>query len=309
MRTANSLHATTQVVILTFCALGITFNAFILVIGYLDWATRKKLPACDMIISCLSSSRLLLQGTILYSTLSQGTHHWNVLRVQSALLILSSTACLWFAACLSAFYCAKIGTFTQRHFLLMKLRISGMVPYLLLGSMLVSLISSVPFIRTDFSVHLCNSTRSPVKNTTGDNTVGSISYFKVFILYLTWVTIPLLFFTASSTLLIASLWRHTKQMRRSMTDFKDLSTQVHNTAIKTLISFLVLYICSFVAEILLGIPSCLSRNPWKHTICSFIVAVCPSIHSILLILFNDRLKQALKGILLSMKCHGGKACS
>nr|XP_060622671.1 taste receptor type 2 member 40-like [Anolis sagrei ordinatus] len=224
---------------------------------------------------------------------------------------LSSSHMITLALSLSrfAFYCAKIGTFTQRHFLLMKLRISGMVPYLLLGSMLVSLISSVPFIWTDFSVHLCNSTRSPVKNTTGDNTVGSISYFKVFILYLTWVTIPLLFFTASSTLLIASLWRHTKQMRRSMTDFKDLSTQVHNTAIKTLISFLVLYICSFVAEILLGIPSCLSRNPWKHTICSFIVAVCPSIHSILLILFNDRLKQALKGILLSMKCHGGKASS
>ncbi|XP_062830584.1 taste receptor type 2 member 40-like [Anolis carolinensis] len=309
MGTVNSLQTTFQVVIMTCCAVGIIVNVFILVIGYLDWATRKKLPNCYMIVSCLSSSRLLLQGTVLYSTLCQGTRHWNVLRVQSALLVLSSTACLWFAACLSAFYCAKIATFTQRHFLLMKLRISGMVPYLLLGSMLVSLISSVPFIWTDFSVHLCNSTRSSVKNTTSDSTVGNISYFKVFIVYLTWMTIPLLFFTASSTLLIASLWRHTKQMRRNMTGFKDLSTQVHSNAIKTLISFLVLYFCSFVDEILLGIPSCLTRNRWKHSICSFIAAVCPSIHSILLIFFNVRLKQTFKGILLSMRCHGGKACS
>ncbi|XP_077675984.1 taste receptor type 2 member 2-like [Eretmochelys imbricata] len=48
----------------------------------------------------------------------------------------------WFVSCLSVFYCLKIASFTQRLFLQMKQRICGMVPQLLLGSLLLALLTS-----------------------------------------------------------------------------------------------------------------------------------------------------------------------
>ncbi|XP_061485716.1 taste receptor type 2 member 40-like [Rhineura floridana] len=267
------IHTIVQVFIMTQGAVGMVANAFIVAVGYTDWVKRKKLPTCDMILICLSTSRLLLQGTILHSALFPEIGQWNVLRVHSVLLVLASTACLWFAACLSTFYCVKIATFTQRCFLIIKLRVPRMVPQLLLGSVLVSLISSLPFIWVDYSTYLCNSTRSLLRNATFESPFGNVSYFKCFFMYLTWTIIPLLFFLVSSTLLIASLWRHTKEMRHGVMGFKDPRTEAHITAIKCLISFLICYICTFVAEILLGIPSCRARNKWKYNICMLVVAL------------------------------------
>ncbi|XP_020663821.3 taste receptor type 2 member 40-like [Pogona vitticeps] len=298
------IHRIFQVVTVIDCVVGMMASGFIVSVGSTDWMRRRKLPACDRILICLCSSRLLLQGTILHTTLFPELTQWNVVRGHSVLLVLASTACLWFAACLSVFYCLKIATFTQPCFLLMKLRISAMVPQLLLGSALISLVSSLPFIWVDYSSHLCNSTRSHLKNISFESPTGNNnSYFKGFVMYVTWAVVPLLFFIASSTLLIASLWKHIKQMRQNATGFKDSKTEAHITAIKSLISFLMLYICSFIAEILLGIPSCQAMSRWKHNICSLLIAVCPSVHSILLVLLNVRLKLAVKSILLYMKCH------
>ncbi|KAG8137057.1 hypothetical protein E2320_005598 [Naja naja] len=119
----------------------------------------------------------------------------------------------------------------------------------------------------DDNVTLCNSTGNPLKNITVENHAGSISYLKVFSIYLIWAVLPLLLFVASSTLLIASLWRHTEQMRQSIMGLKDSRTEAHVAAIKSLISFLILYVCSFVADVLLGFPSCEARREWKRNTC------------------------------------------
>ncbi|XP_034297990.2 taste receptor type 2 member 40-like [Pantherophis guttatus] len=282
--------------------MGIIASGFIVVAGYSTWLKGEKIPTCEVILMCLSSSRILLQGTILHCTFSSTLYLRNVLKIQSVLLVLSSTACLWFAACLSVFYCAKIATFTHRYFILVKLRIAEMVPMFLVGSAAVSLISCLPFIWMDDNILLCNSTGSHLKNLTVENHMRNISYLKAFSIYLTWAVLPLLLFVASSTLLIASLWRHTEQMRQSTMGLKDPRTKAHVEAIKSLISFLILYVCSFVADVLLGIPSCRARHEWKRNICLLVIAVCPSVHSVLLIFFNFRLKVVLKNILLYLAC-------
>ncbi|XP_066475566.1 taste receptor type 2 member 40-like [Tiliqua scincoides] len=297
---STSIYAGFQVVTMTLSALGMATSVFIVAVACVDWMRKKKLTSCDLILICLSSSRFLLQGSMLHSVLFPEMDNWNRLRVHSIVLVMGSTACLWFAACLSVFYCIKVATFSQHFFLLMKMRISGMVPWLLLGSVLVSLISSLPFIWIDHSTYLCNATRSLLKNATTGNPFGSISYSKGFIMYLTWAIIPLLLFLTSSTLLITSLWRHTKQMRNSATVFKDASSEAHVTAIKALISFLILYICAFVAEILLGMPSCKAQSRSKDSICLLVIAACPLVHSMLLIHLNLRYKLALGNILLCM---------
>ncbi|XP_058041111.1 taste receptor type 2 member 40-like [Ahaetulla prasina] len=286
--------------------MGMVASGFIVVAGYSTWLKGQKIPTCEVILMCLSFSRILLQGTILHCTFSSTLYLWDVLRIQSVLLVLTSTACLWFAACLSVFYCAKIATFTHRYFVLVKLRITGMVPMFLVGSAAVSLISCLPFIWMDDNIPLCNSTGNLLKNLTVENRVGSISNLNVFSIYLTWAILPLLLFVASSTLLITSLWRHTRQMRQSTMGLKDPRTEAHVAAIKSLISFLILYVCSFVADILLGIPSCGARHEWKRNICLLVIAMCPSLHSVLLIFFNFRLKLAFKNVLLYLACRQKK---
>ncbi|XP_026547840.1 LOW QUALITY PROTEIN: taste receptor type 2 member 41-like, partial [Notechis scutatus] len=116
--------------------------------------------------------------------------------------------------------CAKIATFTHRYFVLVKLRIAKMVPLFLGGS----------------------------ANITVEDHTGSISYLKFFSIYLIWAILPLLLFMALSTLLIAFLWKHTEQMRQMHHGFKDPRTEAHVAAIKSLISFLIFHVCSFVAD-------------------------------------------------------------
>ncbi|XP_015682189.2 LOW QUALITY PROTEIN: taste receptor type 2 member 40-like, partial [Protobothrops mucrosquamatus] len=291
-----------QVAITAHSSLGMIASGFIVVASYTMWVKGKKCAHLEVILMCLSLSRILLQGTILHCTFSPTLYQWNALRIQSILLVLASTACLWFAACLSVFYCAKIATFTHRYFLLVKLRITEMVPMILAGSVLVSLVSCLPSIWVDYNIPLCNSTGNHLKNITVENQAGGISYLKAFYIYLTWTVLPFLLFVASSTLIIASLWRHTRQMRQRTMGLKDPRTEAHIAALKSLISFLILYICTFVADVLHGAPSCRLGIEWKRNICLLVIAVCPSIHTVLLIFFNFR----LKSILLYVACHQKK---
>ncbi|XP_067424406.1 taste receptor type 2 member 9-like [Emydura macquarii macquarii] len=120
------------------------------------------------------------------------------------LWIFSNTVGLWFTACLSIFYCVKITSCKQPLFLRMKQRISVMVPKLLLGSLLVSSVSSIP-----------------------------------------------------------SIWP---------------------VSIQTL-------------------PTCLIDITWTPAITSIAILAYPSGHSLILILINPKLRQALVRILRSIKCH------
>ncbi|XP_060125087.1 taste receptor type 2 member 41-like [Zootoca vivipara] len=64
----------------------------------------------------------------------------NVYIAYSASWIFVNTANLWFAAWLSVLYCVKIVNFSHPLFLQMKRRFPGMMPWLLLGTVVFSTI-------------------------------------------------------------------------------------------------------------------------------------------------------------------------
>ncbi|XP_034621616.1 taste receptor type 2 member 9-like [Trachemys scripta elegans] len=260
------------IVLLMEIIIGMFGNGFIALIYCIDWVKSRKLFSCDMILTCLAMSRILLQGIftadLFIHIFAPGTFHLNQVQISlSFLWFFANTVGLWFTACLGIFYCVKITICNQPLFLRMKQTIFVMVPKLLLWSLLVSFVTSIPLIW------------------------GAASF------------IPFIIFLTTSILLISSLWRHTRNMQCNATSFWDPSTEAYVSAIKVLISCHILYIFYFVAVTVLSLPTCLTDRTWTPAITSMVLAAYTPGHSLILILINPKLKQALVRILQIIKCH------
>ncbi|KAG6922925.1 hypothetical protein G0U57_000456 [Chelydra serpentina] len=277
--------------------IGMFGNGFIAVIYCIDWVKSRKLSSCDMILTCLAMSRILLQGIFIAELFihifAPGTFNLNqVQKSLSFLWLFANTAGLWFTACLSIFYCVKITICNQPLFLRMKQTISVMVPKMLLWSLLVSFVTSIPLMWGDL-----------FSNSTVEDKTWDVTYFYFIILYSATSFIPFIIFLTTSILLISSLWRHIRNMQCNATSFWDPSTEAHVSAIKALISCLILYIFYFVAMTVLMLPTCLTDPTWTPALISMVLAAYPSGHSLILILINPKLKQALVRIMQIIKCH------
>nr|XP_056704421.1 taste receptor type 2 member 7-like [Euleptes europaea] len=138
--------------------------------------------------------------------------------------IFTNHVSLWFAAWLSVLYLVKIATFSHPIFRRVKLRFSGLVPWLLLSSVVFSAFMTTIVI----PIHL----------------------------------VPSVICLSSMILLIISLWKHIRHLQRNGIGVRDLNTQVHLTAIKALASFAILYLSSFEEDILLRRKK--PEKPFRH---------------------------------------------
>uniref|UniRef100_A0A452J0G3 Taste receptor type 2 n=1 Tax=Gopherus agassizii TaxID=38772 RepID=A0A452J0G3_9SAUR len=274
---------------------GFVGNGFIAVINCLDWIKSRKISSSDMILIPLSTSRFVLQGTFIvyiHSLYFPDTTKLTPLCTASVILwMFVNHASLWFATCLNILYCMKIISFTQPLLLRMKQRIYGMVPWLLLGSVLISSVTSIPLLWNPCGIQPCNLTGDHLEN----NSVADIhldSPDLSFFLYIAGSFFPLTISLVSSILLITSLWSHTKKMQQNITSFRDPKTGAHINAIKALISFLILYVSSFAAQIILLLLNKVDNHIWTFEICAIMIAAYPSVHPIILILINSKLKEA-----------------
>ncbi|XP_025040250.1 taste receptor type 2 member 7-like [Pelodiscus sinensis] len=281
-------------------------NGFIIVVIFSNWIKSRKLASCEHILISLSISRFLLQWLVMLSnfiyvsfptTSALGCKH-KAFGILWAYLNLVS---LWCATCLSFFYSVKITNFTQPLFLWLKLRIAWLVPRLLLGSLIVSLVSTMPLIWSDIGFDLCNSTKSLERNTTW-NDAKDIPYIFFVPVQILVLVIPFIIFLVSSTLLLISLWKHTKKMKNNVTRFKDLSVEAHIGAMKSLLSFFILYIMYFVTVMVLLTSIIKFQHPVRLPY-EVLLSAYPSGHPVILILTNPKLKQVAVKILHQIKCQ------
>ncbi|XP_005289768.2 taste receptor type 2 member 16-like [Chrysemys picta bellii] len=159
---------------------------------------------------------------------------------------------LCFASCLSVFYCVKIATFNQSLFSWLKLKISKLVPWLLLGSVLYCLVTTVAF--TLFSYSYClsshNSTDRLSTNSTMSDKIKNLMEL-TFLIHSVGSIFPLIVFIVSSVLLIISLWRHIRKMNLNSDlnpNFRNPSTDAHVRALKSVVSFFIVYNIYYVAS-------------------------------------------------------------
>ncbi|XP_054827161.1 taste receptor type 2 member 9-like [Eublepharis macularius] len=296
-----------EMVLYTVCSAlelfaGIIVNGCIAVVLGIEWVRSRKLSSCDTIILSLALSRFCLQFAITLDSFviqldAEIFGHCVTLGIIAAFWMFSNHASLCFQACLSVFYFVKIADFTQSLFVRLKLGISKLVPWLLFSSFLYSLVTAVPLIMLSYIF-----SRNLTNNTSNNRAVALCKKKMSTILYLFYTTasiVPLMLFMASSSLLIISLWRHTRRMKQSSNQFSKPSCQAHKAAVKNVVLFLVIYMIYFVLTANLLFSPSLSDMTWTISLRAIVTATYPFIHSIALILSNTKLKQILGKMLHS----------
>ncbi|XP_009074794.1 PREDICTED: taste receptor type 2 member 8-like [Acanthisitta chloris] len=286
--------------------IGFIGNGFIATVNIINWIKSKKISSADTILTFLSTSRLILQVTVLMHIHS--LYFADVFKLASvykdfgAVWMFVNHASLWFSTWLYVLYCVKIINVTQWLLLQIKLRIAGMVPWLLLGSLVISSMTSFPLLWITPSTYLCSSTGNCRENSTAHITGWDSSHLYLLLLYFVGCFFPLVLSLVTSALLITSLWKHRKKMQSYIDSFRDALIDVHLTAIKSIISFLILYLSSFVAQILLILSTSQSKDVVKVAVSLVVAGAYPSIHSIILIIVNSKLKLAFRNLFQHFKC-------
>ncbi|XP_049714483.1 taste receptor type 2 member 1 [Elephas maximus indicus] len=278
---------------------GILANCIILVGSSRDLIRRRTWTSLDALLSCLGISRICMQLTFFYLTLVfLSLIEGPVLSEAFSVSVFINESGLWFATWLGVFYCAKIANISHPLFFWLKMKISKLVPWLIPASLLYAAIISVfhskytqPILKKIWLQHFS-------KNATAHSKEDSAFLYSVFAIEL---FLPLLIFLASVLLLVFSLVKHTRQMRRTVVGTRDLCRSSHLSPMLSILSFLVLYLSHYVAGILI-IFSIVQAEGVFFLFCVFVAGTYPSAHSIILILGNHKLKQSTKMFLLHSRC-------
>lgn len=284
------------------CLLGILANGFIVLVLGREWRRRGRLLPLDMILISLGTSRFFLQwvGMVhnLYYFLHLESYNRGLVRQLFGLHwdFLNSTT-FWFGAWLSVLFCVKIATFTHPTFLWLKWRFPGSVPWLLLGSLLISSIVTLLFFWGNRAVHQGFLLRNIAGNMTYRewNQKLEIHYFLP--LKVVTMSIPYSVFLVFMMLLINSLRRHRRTMQSIAYGLQDPSTQAHTKALRSLVSFLVLYALSFGSMIITAAGYFSLRSDWYWP-WQILIFLCTSVHPFILIFSNLRLRGVFRQLLL-----------
>nr|XP_056704439.1 taste receptor type 2 member 8-like [Euleptes europaea] len=255
--------------------IGMVANGFIVLTNVIDWQRSRNLSMTDLILTCLSLARLAwLAAVILGVTMVSfflSTYAFDHVHLMFTIMwVFTNSVNLWFAACLGVWYLMKIAIFSHPIFLQVKRSLSGLVPWLLLGSVVLSAfmtIINVTALKTGSSIY--NPYKLLVSNS-NESEIRKAAFSEMFVIINTGQNfIPLVLFVLSIIFLIISLWKHMKHLQCDGVSTSDLNTKAHLTALKAL-NVSTLY---------------------------------PSGHAIILILLNPKLKQAWVRMMPNLKCH------
>ncbi|XP_049750530.1 taste receptor type 2 member 62-like [Elephas maximus indicus] len=108
-----------------------------------EWAWDWVLPTGDMIMACLALSQFSLNGVTFTNDLLVILNFSHKVHYFDTLWDFSNMLTFWLNALLSAFYCVKIASFSHPTFLWLRWRLSNSVPRLLLGSVTLSILTTI----------------------------------------------------------------------------------------------------------------------------------------------------------------------
>ncbi|XP_005407150.2 PREDICTED: taste receptor type 2 member 1-like [Chinchilla lanigera] len=252
--------------------IGVFTNGFILVVNAVDLIKQRQMAPLDLLISCLL---VLAELYIIFMFV-------NILG-------------LWLATWLGVFYCTKISTIPHPLFFWLKMRISKLVPWLILASTLYASISTGIQAKLAWTIIQKLVVKVFSKNATQAKEMNLVPH-SVLIFHL---ILPLFIFLLAILLLIFSLGKHAQQMKSTAMGNRHPIRGAPIRAMLSILSFLILYSTHYMMVIFFSFKV-LQFGSFLFEFCIFVAGIYPCIHSVILILGNPKLKENAKKFLWSV---------
>ncbi|XP_063279975.1 taste receptor type 2 member 9-like [Prinia subflava] len=289
---------------------GMWINAFIVCVLCIGWMKKKTLISNEKILLLLGSSRIcLLCVSWAYSFLSlifpKYLYVHPILQLAVFFQAFFNQGNLWVSACLCVFYCIKIANFRNSFFIYLKVKIDRMVLLFLLGSGILAFTIGIIAYDVADKPH-CNNRNSTEQGNFGRANIKMDEHFFPYFFLTGFVyAVSFMIVIFSAVFLLFSLWRHKRKMQTN--SMKDLSMEAHIRAMKSVLSFLVMYSINFVCLVLEMV-----YVTKKGSYMAFLILVFqytfPGLHSLILIFSNPKLEKALLKILPLERSVKGMVC-
>ncbi|XP_078521562.1 taste receptor type 2 member 9-like [Lissotriton helveticus] len=278
---------------ITLNLIGILANAFIVVFLLLAWAQGRRLNTCDLILVSLGFGSIFYQcSSVCFRLLG-----FQVIYVNPQFVffidVYSSSTTSWFTACLCIFYCVKIVDFNHHLFFWLKIRISKMVPWMLMGSVMGSIALGIPSYLSSYEESLENSTAILISNVTINNNALNMAKSYQYARVALGICLPLVLDIASMQLILISLCRHTRRMNNNASGFSQPQLQTHYRAAKMMGFLLLTNISLLISQIL----TMCTTNVLMVSICWVIIFAFLTTQPIVLILGNPKLRKEVLHLL------------
>ncbi|XP_028611759.1 taste receptor type 2 member 3-like [Grammomys surdaster] len=285
--------------------IGATVNGFLIIVNCYNLFKIRRFLILQTLLMCTGLSRLGLQIMLMtqsfFSVFFPYSYEENIYSSQIMFIwMFFSSIGLWFATCLSVFYCLKISGFTQPWFLWLKFRISKLIFWLLLGSLLASLSTATVCIEVGFP--LIEDGYVP------RNTILNISNVKIMrknalLLVNLTLLLPLTVFVMCTSMLFISLYKHMYRMQSESHKLSNARTEAHINALKTVTTFFcffVSYFAAFMANMTFRIP----YRSHQFFVVKEIMAAYPAGHSVIIIMSNSKFKDLFRRMICLEKEEG-----
>ncbi|KAG8543950.1 hypothetical protein GDO81_023322 [Engystomops pustulosus] len=221
---------------------------FILVVNILDWRKNKRLDISDQLISGLSLFSLLYRilqignkcVEVIYGIRTLTGFTWLCINLAFFSLNFCTTLC---STWLSIHFCLKIVNIQHQLYIYIQRTFPKMFPWILLPSLLVSLLISGPAAQDlaklySNSTFLWNPRCSPVKIILSLKLYYFLFSFCFFLFFI------------SLLVTIISLYRHIQRMQNHSVNLRNESVEAHVYAVKTLVLLFCLNLFQFIIPVL-----------------------------------------------------------
>ncbi|XP_069506009.1 taste receptor type 2 member 40-like [Ambystoma mexicanum] len=301
------------------CVMGVMANAFIVTVNFMTWMKRaNEFNVSNVLISSLAVANTCLQcvylaGTLLFVLWGDTFIQDRVFKTYMTLESFLVASSLWFSTWLSVYYCMKIVNCTHPSYVWIKARFPGIVPWLLTGSVLVSLASSMP---VGCDIHLESTSKAPSNhsqemssNVSADGPITTLVFGSgcstTFAIQEGLSFPAFLLLSSSAGAIMTSLYRHMRRMAQNADSFRSPDLTAHVGALKTVAMLLVLNVSSYVTTSIVYL-----LDPHLHSvgilICDLVIFAFPAMCAIILILGNSMLKAMLAKSFDHVKCCLGE---
>ncbi|XP_069845771.1 taste receptor type 2 member 125-like [Dipodomys merriami] len=282
--------------------LGNMVNGFVALVNGVDLVKRRRISEVDQLLSALALSRIVLLWSVVLNILLSFTYpgriNIHLIRISNFSWIVSNHFNLWLSTNLSFFFFLKIGHFSSSAFLYLKWRVRKVVSTTLVMS-LVPLFFNVLVINAIFD----ESIGGCMRNMSYFHCSKTSTQFskRILLTNSAFMVLPFIFSLAVILLLIISLRRHQQQMQQVVWGARDASATAHLRALQTGVAFFLLSV-AFILSVILQLWTFDFLDMNILILSSLATGIAfPSGHSVILVLGNSKLRQALGAMLRGLR--------